>query len=387
MKPWLKILIVAVVVGLIGLGIYFVFKPQPLAIEDLPPTSGLPTGELPGSGGQTGGNDSEEPIPPGGEAQAPNKERTLSIISDREVSDFWVSNNETYYVDLVGKIHKAKINEDEEVSNQALSGPLNKIENDEKGNLVLISFGSPLSPSWTVFDSRDLAFRPLEQDIKLAAWGNKTAEIIAIKELPNRVRQLVFLDADKLSAAPKIILNDFRMESIQIIAAGNDSFLIQELPDSEYGGKIWILNTKTLTLNTLRDSASNQLVKKGNSNTFFVWSGGNNFEIASNSNLTESFPIPFSTLPQKCGVKDYEAFCFVPQDLGEETMSKFLRNEIFFRDSLYKINTLTEDFEVLNLEGLNNNLLIDGKNPQLAGDSVIFLNRLDKKLYQLTNFR
>lgn len=386
MKPWLKILIVAIVVGLIGLGIYFVFKPQPLVIEDLPPTSGLPTGELPGGGGQTGGDGSEEPIPPGGETQI-SKERILSVISDREISDFWVSNNETYYIDLVGKTYKAKTNEDEEVSNQALSGPLNKIESDEKGNLVLISFGSPLSPSWTVFDSRDLAFRPLEQDIKLAAWGNKAAEIIAIKELPNRVRQLVFLDADKLSASPKIILNDFRMESIQIIAVGNDSFLIQELPDSEYGGKIWILNTKTLTLNTLRDSASNQLVKKGNSNTFFVWSGENSFEIAKGPNLTESFPIPFSTPPQKCGAKDYEAFCFVPQNLGEEAMSKFLKNEIFFRDSLYKIDTLTENFEVLNLESLNNNLLIDGKNPQLAGDSIVFLNRLDKKLYQLTNFR
>jgi hypothetical protein len=386
MKPWLKILIVAMVVGLIGLGIYFVFKPQPLIIEDLPPTSELPSGELPGSGEQTNNGDSEEPLPPSSETQT-SKEKTLSIISDQEVSDFWVSGEETYYINSVGKIFKAKINEDEEVSNQAINGPLNKIESDVRGNLVLISFGTPLSPSWTIFDSRDLAFRPLEQGIKLATWGNKTAEIIAIKELPNKVRQLVFLDADKLSASPKIILNDFRIESIQIIATGGDSFLIQELPDSEYGGRVWIFNTKTLTLTTLRDSASNQLVKKGSSNSFFVWSGGNNFEIAKDSNLTESFPIPFSTLPQKCGAKDYEGFCFVPQNLDENAMSKFLKNEVFFQDSLYKINILSEDFEVFSLENLNNNLPIDGKNPQLMGGSVVFLNRFDKKLYQLTNFR
>jgi len=337
MKPWLKILIVAVVVGLIGLGVYFVFKPQPLVIEDVPGTSGLPVGELPTSGGQTSGEPtSGEPTPPGTETPT-SKEKVLSVLSDQQVSDFWVAGGEVYYVNLSGKIYKAKINEDEEVSNQTLNGPINKIESDEWGNLVLISFGSPLSPSWTVFDSRDAAFRPLAQDIKLAAWGNKSAEIIAVKELPNGTRQLVFLDADKLSAAPKIILNDFRMESIQITAGGGDNFLIQELPDSEYGGRVWIFNTKNQTLITLRDSASNQVIKRGSSNAFFVWSGGNSFEIAKNANLTESFPVPFSTLPQKCGAKTYDTFCFVPQNLGEDAMSKFLKNEIFFRDTLYKI--------------------------------------------------
>jgi hypothetical protein len=97
--------------------------------------------------------------------------------------------------------------------------------------------------------------------------------------------------------------------------------------------------------------------------------------------------MPFSTLPQKCGVEGYEVFCFVPNNLGEEVVNRFLKNEVFFQDALYKINSLTEDFEVIDLEVLSAGVVIDGKNPRLAGDSLVFINRLDKKIYQLTNFR
>ena len=386
MKRWLKILIVAVVVGLIGLGVYFVFRPQPLIVEPPIPGSELPVGELP-SGGEAGTeSESEDLLPPGSSTETSGTQ-TLSAISDREVLNFWVNGENVFYLDQTGKIHRARVNEDEEVSTQSLNGPLNSLESDSVGNAVLISFGSPLDPAWTIFDSRDAAYRPLAQDIKLAAWGNKTGEIIAIKEAANRGRQLVFLEADKLAATPKIIWNDFRVESARLVAAGGDNFLLQELPDAEYAGRIWLLNTKALTLSILRDFATNQLVKRGSADIFFLWSGANNFEINRNANLTDQVPMPFSTLPQKCGVEGYEVFCFVPNNLSEEVVNRFLKNEVFFQDALYKINSLTEDFEVLDLESLNAGVLIDGKNPRLAGDSLVFINRLDKKIYQLTNFR
>lgn len=387
MKPWLKILIVAVVVGLIGLGVYFVFRPQPLVVEEPLPGSELPTGQLP-DGGNTGGSDSQndnEPLPPGGGA-ATSPKQTLSVISDREVVEFWTNGENIYYLDQTGKIYRARDNEDEEISSQALNGPLNYLESDLRGDLVLFSFGSPLNPTWTIFDSRDAAYRPLSQDIKYATWSNKTGELVAIKELAGGIKQLVYLETDKLAAAPKIILSNFQMESVRLTAAGGEDFLIQELPDSEYAGRIWRLNTKTQTLNLLRDSATNQMVKRGSPEIFFSWSGANGFEINKNSNLTDQFPVPFSTLPQKCGADSYQGFCFVPQELGEDVLAKFLKNEVFFKDSLYSFNVLTEDLENINLNGLSE-VPIDGKTPRLAGGSLVFLNRLDKKIYRLTEFR
>jgi len=387
MKPWLKILIVAVVVGLIGLGVYFVFRPQPLVVEEPLPGSELPIGQLPNSG-NTGGGDNKtdnEPLPPGGEEVVSSKQ-TLSIISDREAMGFWTNGENIYYLDQSGKIYRARDNEDEEISSQALNGPLNTLDSDLRGDLVLISFGSPLNPSWTIFDSRDAAYRPLSQDIKYATWGNKTGELVAIKESAGNIKQLVYLEADKLAAAPKIILSNFQMESVRLLAAGGEDFLIQELPDSEYAARVWRLNTKNQTLNLLRDSATNQVTTRGSPEIFFGWSGGNGFEINKNSNLTDQFPVPFSTLPQKCGADSYQGFCFVPQILGEDVLAKFLKNEVFFQDSLYSFNVLTEDLEVLNLEGLSETP-IDGKNPRLAGGSLVFLNRLDKKIYRLTEFR
>lgn len=386
MKPWLKILIVAGVVALIGLGVYLVFQPQPLVIEEVPPGSELPAGQLPGySSSGEASTEGGEPQP--SENSADNsKAMALATISDRPAAGFWTSGDNVFYLDQEGKIYRARTNEDEEVNVQKLGGPLNQISSDLSGNLVLISFGNPLSPSWTIFDNRDAAYRPLNQEIKYAAWGNRTGELLAIRENSNSA-QLVYLDADKLSSSPKIILADFRMESVQIQAAGEDKFLIHELPDGEYAGKIWLLNTKNQNLSVLRDLASNQIVQVASPQVFFVWSGGGNFEINKNSDLTKQIPVPFSALPPKCGADGYLAFCFASQETNESGLAEFLKNRVFFRDSLYKIDALSEDWEIVNLESLNNNNPIDGKNPRVAGSSLVFLNRLDGKVYQLTNFR
>jgi hypothetical protein len=105
--------------------------------------------------------------------------------------------------------------------------------------------------------------------------------------------------------------------------------------------------------------------------------------------LNNSFPVPFTTIPSKCSVGEDIGYCFVPVvpfsslENNIKLPEDYFKNKFYTSDSLYKIDFgLEESSEIITLNEFKIN--IDAFSPRQIGNSIYFINKYNKALYQLT---
>jgi hypothetical protein len=320
---------------------------------------------------------------------------SLIRISDEEteVFDFW-ENKETgdvYYISTRGDVKIAKVGPDPEISTREISA-INSIEPDVEGERVLISFGDPNSPDWGLFDSSDEVWRPLPSYIKSVVWGGEENEVISITNTEDG-KSLVSFDIEELRSGENqvedFLVRDFSLKDVEIAFSPPSSVIVMEKPASFYGSRAWKLDINDKKMVQIVPPIKGLVMNWKENGLVFLYEGERNLFNILDKNLNNFFPIPFTTLPSKCSAGEDVGYCFVPvvpfNDLGNNIKlpEDYFKNKFYTSDSLYKMDFESDELEMV-LDINDFKLNIDAFSPQQIGESVYFINKYNKALYQLT---
>ena len=239
MRPIYKILIIAGIVIVAVLGIYFGLK----AITSPRPSS-TPTENVEGR---------EEP------QTIPTENGTVMLrkISENPVFDFWVNPNskEVFYLTANGFVFGAKEGPDLELSGQEL-GALNSIKASPSTGKLLTAFGDPRTPQWAIFDVVDGVWRPLPREIANTTWGETDEELISLLS----DSRLVKTDLTENPPTHESILQNFDLKDTILSYIAGGRVLVVERPSVSYAGRAWSVDIKTKRLNLLFSAENGLLI-------------------------------------------------------------------------------------------------------------------------------
>jgi hypothetical protein len=382
MKPYLKIIIIAVVIIIAGLAIYFIWNWLTAAPAAPSGTAGAPYFPLAGltstSTGAGTAATSSGAIAVG----------ALVKVSDRPVSFFWTdpATQEVFYLDQNGVVWQAEAGQKNPQITQQGVAAVNFIKQSPDNKSILAAFGDPRLPSWGIYDSVDQVWQPLPSNIIQAAWGADSNTLIATEQNGSSVN-LVTLDLTKTPPKPKVLVNDFRLLDTQLAFIPPNTLLVEEKSNVNYGSRIWSFNTKTLAINLLMGPMSGLTARLTSDGlTLLTYSGSSGFQILQSQTLQNLAPLPFVTLPEKCSINSGATiYCFVPTNAGFKSAvlpDDYVERKVYTADVLYGINTGTGAATILPLSGHATGNL-DAEKPALAGSNLYFINRFDGYLYAL----
>lgn len=379
MKPLIKIGLIALIIAVIGLIIYFVWSalatPAP-EIPIAPPNSNLPI--APPDGGETGS---------GGEnGSSSTQTATFSKISENPVFDFWIDSQtrEIYYLNPDGQVFSAKNGQDLQITQQKLNAP-NFFELSQNGQRVLAAFGDPRLPQWGIFDVIDKAWRPLPEGILNATWGENSNTLIGFVKNGGNIN-LSTINLSQNQPVYKVIIKDLRLQDVRITFSPPNNLIIQERPAASYPARVWNLSIKDLSIHSLFSPENGLIIKmSGDKTIMLAFSNDNGFRILNADTLGLVSPVPFSTLPSKCSPDSAIIYCFVPTGdnfKGASLPDDYFEQRIYTSDSLFKIDLNTDEVTPVAVPR-NAYGPIDAKNPFVSGEHIYFVNQYDNSLYDL----
>ncbi len=382
MKPYVKMIIIAAIVVVAGLLVYFIWTwltsapaaPNQAASAPYFPLAGLTsTGEATSTGGTAA------PAMPVG---------ALTKISDKPASFFWTdpATGEIFYLDTKGVVWQAEAGQKNPQITQQGVAAVNFIQQSPDGEFILAAFGDPSAQSWGIYDVVDQVWSPLPGNILQATWGADSHTLIATETSGSRV-DLVSLDVSQNPPKTKMIAADFNFLDARFSFLPPSTLLIIERGSASYGGHIWGMNIKTATLNLLLGPANGLTARlTSDGSTMVVYAAASGFQILNSQTLQNLAPLPFLTLPQKCSINSgTTVYCFVPTnpDFKSATLpDDYFDRKIYTTDVLYGINTQTGASTLIPLP---QNALggLDAEKPALAGQTLYFIDRLNGYLYAL----
>lgn len=391
MKSYRKIIIIAAVVVVAGLAVYFIWNW--LAASPAAPTTPAPSAPyfpLAGltatstAGSSSAANASSSQAAGSGSAVPAG---ILTKLSDRPAAFFWTdpATGGAFYLDQNGIVWQAEPGQDAQITQQGIPA-INFIKPSPDGQSVLAAFGDPRSPSWGIYDEIDQVWRPLPADILNATWGADSNTLIATESNGADIN-LVSLDLTQSPPKPRVLLNDFRFLDTNLDFLPPATLLISEKGDADYGSRVWSLNLKTLAINLIMGPLDGlEIEPAGSSTALLTYSQSNGFRILNSQTLQNLTPLPFVTLPVKCSTNSYPTvYCFVPTNAGFKDASlpnDYLERRVYSTDALYGIDLATG--AAANIPLPTNAIgKLDAKKPVFAGGNLYFVNRFDGYLYVL----
>jgi hypothetical protein len=384
MKPVIKIILIALIIIIVGLIVYFVWSALAPAPEN--PAPGSITENLPAASSTSSSTNEQNQTNQPGNQQNGSAVPTLEKISENPVFDFWVDpqTKEIYYVNPDGQVFSAKKGQDIQITQQKLNAP-NFMEISPSGQRALMAFGAPRSPQWGIFDVIDETWRPLPDIIFNATWGMDNNTLIAFVK-SGGYANLSSVNISQNQPTFKIILKDLRLEDVKIDSLSANNILIEEAPSAGYSGRVWNLNLKTLVIYPIFSSENGLTIKMSyDKKILFAFSADRGFRILNASDLSLASPLPFTTLPSKCSPDSSIIYCFVPvnEDLRSATLpDDYLKQKLYTSDVLYRMDLPNDGVEPVFIPQSTES--IDAKNPAFLGGTLYFINRYDNSLYSLS---
>jgi hypothetical protein len=392
MKPIIKTGIIALVIVIVGLIIYFVWSGLTSSPSPVPNTGeGGQDVNLPiGSGSDNTPGDQSSSTSAGSETPQILDARSLVKISETPAFDYWIDiqTKEIYYIAQDGKIWSAKNGEDLKISDQKLTA-LNSIEIEPSGQKILAAFGDPRAPQWAIFDVIDGTWKPLPSEVTEATWGANPNEVIAMLKNLNG-QSLVKLDVSKNPPSQKIIIGNFYFYDVKLKFIPPNQLMLVENGSASYNSRVWQLDLKSLSFN-LMFSPTQGLDFSSNleKSLFFEYSGSDSNFYVLDRNLKTYPPAIFTTMSSKCdraaNASSTAIYCFGFQEVPEDKTlpDDYLEKNFFSTDNLYFLTLSSGDVRSLLLSNRGGVPPIDGKNPQFFDGKLYFINRYDNMLYSL----
>ncbi|MFH1161697.1 MAG: hypothetical protein V1696_00230 [Candidatus Jorgensenbacteria bacterium] len=389
MKPLYKMLIIAGVLIVAGGAVYLAWQKltAPAAVPEaelgMPLPAGTSGGVLPGSA--TSGSNEENGTP----AQIQTSALILRKISESPAFDFWVveGTGEIYYLTPEGKVMDLKEGPDLEISTQTLTA-LNRVAAAPGGGRVLAAFGDPRTPQWAYFDIIDRSWHTLPQSVQTAAWAGRVDQVVALVQNGSETN-LSLLNLSQAPTAVKVVLRDVSLEDITMWFQNPEQFIISERPSAYYASRVWRLDLKTLSFNSVFTPERGLLITPvRNGEAALKWSGDRLFVL--DHDFGHSEELPFSTFPEKCTASPDMLYCFVPRDPFPGNLplpDAYFQNKFHTVDSLITAPFPSSSLPLGKSESpwaSTADTPVDAKNPVYLNGSIYFINRYDNYIYKLT---
>jgi len=320
----------------------------------------------------------------------------LKIISDQPIFNYWIMSQtatstvgtstvssvsyQTFYFNQNGQILKIKDGEDEIIVAESIDG-LQSIKPNVTGKLVLVKYGSFLSPQFSIFNAENKMWQPINNAVA-AAFSPDGAKLTYFDKSNN----LMIKDLIKIKAKETKIISlnqrDFNLNWLT-----TEKILLEPKPSYKVDDKIWAIDIKTKTISSFI-SGKGLMVKWSNDGKLGLISmiaRDNNIRLnlIDNKNVTKG-GIDFYTSVNKCWLNSQKIYCALPQEhnlmKSPNLPDEYLKGGVYYKDYILSIDIAQNTFNyVLN----SNDLAIDAINLSVSDNKLLFINRYDNKLYQL----
>lgn len=307
---------------------------------------------------------------------------SLEKISNGSVFDYAIiSDEEIYYFSYDGRVFQAHQDGDLIISDIKMES-LNSIEQEIEKKRVLVSFGDPINPKWSIYDLLDKTWRPLPDSIKYATWGENDQQLIGITQSGD-IRSLSRIDLSKNTIKIISIISPFPLKGSLFSSSGKETILLIEKPSGLLEGGIKKIMLKTFEIQNVFEKLPGFFVKKSRNGGWWFWSSLNQkFGIFDGNK--EKKELTIKTFPNKCGGKEI-IYCFVPTNVPLRGVfpDDYLQNKFFSTDSLYKINPKTDEETLVLRNDAFSGKSIDAIQIFVSNQFIYFINKYDNALYRI----
>lgn len=294
-----------------------------------------------------------------------------------------ISDDEIYYISRDGKVFQISGEGDVAISEQEINA-LNSVSLSQSRKRALVSAGNPKSPSWNIYDFLDRVWRPLPQTITYAAWGADDQTLWGIEEKEGK-KSFVRVNLSRNTPTISVISADFRMKDVGFIPLSSDSILIHEKSSAFHEGSAWKMDTRSFAVSSLFRNVYGLVVKMfGPGNGGIAFETPNRFFLLSD-NGTVAKELSLRTIPEKCGARGGQFYCFVPSNVPDGVVlpDDYFKNTFFSVDALYRVDGKSGESAALMQSGSDEIKEIDGESVTVSEKYLYFMNKHDGALYRL----
>lgn len=335
------------------------------------------------------------------------------VLSDEEMFDYWIFRpiststeqiSQIFYLTPQGRILRAQKEPDELIASQPVEN-LQSISPSRDGSLVLVKFGSVVNPQFSILNVVERSWQPLPLNVRAAALSPDSLQI-ALLISTNGKNDLVVQDLNpqppKKGVPPKPssrrILSLYE-KGLDMTWVSSEKIFLTERPSSATPSSLWQIDLKNAEIISLVSEELGLIVRwQENEERGIKYSIIENVPrlqiVDTQGKLIDELSFSVLPLPQKCALSGKQLFCAVPEKNGNlreqaNLLDAYLKQNFFFGDALY--------IYIYNEEGLSGggsyslfnripfeNPPVDIKHLGAFSDkTLLFINRLDQKLYQL----
>jgi hypothetical protein len=331
--------------------------------------------------------------PPTTPAPTPEEvlQQKIKSLSDKEVFDYWINSSATsteiFYITLDGKIFNAETNE--EISDQIINN-LQQIKTSSDGSKILIKSVAATSTSFTIFNLETKIWQPLDNEIVAVDFSPTEDKIIYLMKTKTGASNLIIKDLEVKAKQKSTIIMSLNQQDFDINWIDKDLILLIPKPANQITSEVWQVNLKDKTIKLfasgnglmlnwqkIKQRGLKSIISKDQLVTYLI--DKNNQEQVFN----------FSTFPDKCTLDDFpQLYCAIaittsisPQRLT--LPDDYLKKAVYFNDILYKIDTASSTSTPEEILSSTDEAPIDIFNLRKIGNTLLFINRYDNKLYKI----
>ena len=324
--------------------------------------------------------------------EAPPASGRLKTISGSPIFDYWAasSTQEIFYVTETGKI--AKVNpggQDVFLLEQEIQN-LNFILPSPDSQKIMVAFGNPTQPQFSIFDLTNNNWSPLPMEIKSTAWSPEAKRLAAVISQNNQTNLAIIdlakylsNDAKQKEKAIKTIIKNFALKDLKMDWLRPDEIIFTDKPSSLVMGSAWRLNLSKLNFDEIVPPGNGLIIKwlkddlglkfQNQKSSLINWAG----------QVINDFP--FMILPDKCVLKSNSLYCFLFTPTSPKTNwpDDYLQKSIYTNDGFYKFDLNNLTAPELVFDPTTEGKIIDAANLKTLGNKILFINRYDNLLYSL----
>lgn len=311
----------------------------------------------------------------------------LALLGGPTISGYYINNGKAISVAENGLVNLIKEQDVQSLNSSAFGEAIIKIIPSFDGKWFLEKWGSGSNPKFSLFDIENKSW------IKFADvpymdmdFSPRESKIIYLEQTTGKVN-LGIIDLTKKTkdGYTRTVLNLLTIRDAEITWASPDVILFNEKPSARIPGSIWKYTISSKNFEPFIMEQNGLWVewnKTFNYGIKFSNTDAGRLEVI-DSTGTNIFTLPFITFPDKCVINTDTLYCAIPQTppSNQELPDAYLKRAFYSNDVFYKANLKNGKLELL--FGVSVSPLIDVKDLKIEGNKLYFINRYDKKLYQL----
>ena len=370
MKKIITIIAILIVLATIGIGGYFIWSYFTMSSQVSP----VPAG--------TGAIDNATPITPSATSNT-----TIKLLADTAVAGYAQTGSKITAITPDGQVVEINGNDAQIINSSKLSENVLSVKVSYDGTWLLEKFGDKNHPKFSLYNVSSASWKPITDfDMSDADWSPNSNKLAFISSLgSNATIGILDLGKQTKTGFSREVISTLALEEANITWLTPNEILLSDPPSKYVLGSIWKYKIKEKTFTPLAYKKSGLVAgwsKTGSATgIIFTSTPKNNFSVVRGDGSI-MVNINILTLPNKCTFQNFALVCAIPKNnLAAAILpDDYLKKALYTNDNFYKINVPTGEITPLLDTGSSK---IDAVNLTISGSRLLFINRLDQKLYSI----